>query len=812
MFLDLRFAFRALCKTPLFTAAAILILALGIGANTSVFSVVEAVLLRPLPYSRPQEIVNLHSPDSNQFGLFNVAEFCAYRDQTKTLTGLSAVAAYNTTLVDRGEAQLVQGLRLSGGTFDLLGVRPVAGRLLTADDDRPGAPKIAVLGYQLWQREFGGQSDVIGRSISLGGQPRTIVGILPSNFLLPLNGNHDDVCVPFQVEAEPTRYQMSALHFLRVFGRLAPGATRAQVTAESNTILAGLRRNYPTDFPGSNNYRLTSLADEIVGDSRPVLLTLLGIVGSLLLLASANLSGLLLVRGLGRQRELAIRSALGCSKAQLMRLLLAESFLLAVAGGVAGFCVAQWSLDVLLALVPAGVPRAHDVAFNGTVLAFTAAVSLVAGLAPGLAPLWLCSRMDLRDAVNTGGRGYTGGAGQIRLRHLLASVQIALALALLACTGLFLRSFWAIDTQRPGSDPAHILTARLSLPEIGYRDRDALIRFYEGLHSRLAAIPGVKEVGTTSLLPLATGLATTEFRRPGHAVESGANLPSANYRLVSPGYFEAMGMPLRDGRLFTEADDAQHPIAAIVSTALAKAFFPNQPAVGQRLEVNDSASGYRTVQIVGVAADVKQQKMEDAPSYDIYVPTRQMDAVAVPWIRLRTFWVLRSMGSPQLLEAALRREVRAVDPGVPVASVATMEQVADSALGVRRFTLIIIGFLAGVALLLTIAGVYATIAYGVAQRTREMGVRLALGATAGEIFRLVVGQGIRLLSVGAILGLAAAVGLSQVIASQLYGVSPSDPIALGGSVLLLFIIALIASSLPALRAARVDPMIAMRTD
>jgi putative ABC transport system permease protein len=352
----------------------------------------------------------------------------------------------------------------------------------------------------------------------------------------------------------------------------------------------------------------------------------------------------------------------------------------------------------------------------------------------------------------------------------------------------------------------------LTLPYTGYRDPAALIRYQENLQTRLAAIPGVQQVGMTSLLPLATGLATTEFTVEGKPIANLAALPSANYRLVSPGYFEAMGMPLREGRAYTERDDADHPLAVIIGTALANTFFPDHRAVGQRLQINDALKGMRTFEIVGVVADVKQQKLEDAPSFDVYVPFRQMDAAAVPWIRFRTFWVLRSSVPPQNLETAIRREVKAIDPDVPVASVRTLEQVADSALAVRRFTLIVISLLAATALLLTIAGIYAVIAYGVAQRTREIGVRVALGASSRQIVRLVVGEGLGITGTGAVLGLAAAFGLARLTTSQLYGVSPHDPAALIGSVMLLFAIALVACWLPARRAAQVDPLVAMRAD
>jgi putative ABC transport system permease protein len=812
MLSDLKFAFRNLWKTPGTTLAFILILALGIGANTAVFSVVEAVLLRPLPYTRPQELVALHSAATNEGGLFTLAEFCEYRDRTRTFAGLSAVSGFNTNLVDDGEAQLVLGLRLSPNVFELLGVRPSLGRLLSPDDERPESAKVAVISHEFWQGHFGGRADVIGRPVRLNGEVRTIVGVLPPDFVLPDNGFHHDVCVALQPEADPNRHNHTAIHHMTVIGRLAAGQGRAQAQADLNAVLASLQHDFPKGYVTDGKNEIVSLNEETTGNVRPVLVTLLGLVGSLLLLACANLAGLLLVRGMGRRREFAIRAALGCSRGQLLRLLFAECLLLAVLGGVVGCLLAQWGLDSLLAFLPAGVPRAGGIHFNGSVLAFTILVSLVAGLLPGLLPLWSFSRTDLREAIQTSSRGNTGGAGLNRSRHWLASIQIALAVALLACTGLFLRSFRAVGAERPGADPSHTLTARLSQPEIGYRDRDSLVHFYEQLRTRVAALPGVELAGATSLLPLAPGLATTDFLVAGRPVPLPADLPSANYRLVTPGYFEALGVPLRQGRFFGDTDDAIHPLAVIIGATLAEKFFPDHHPLDQQLEITDSAGGRRKFQIVGVVADVKQGKLDDAPAFDVYIPFRQMDAVAVPWLRLRTYWVLRAALPPQTLEAAFRREVHAVDPSVPVASVQTLEQVADRSLAVRRFTLVIVGCLTAVALLLTVAGVYSVMAYGVVQRTREMGVRLALGATGGMILRQVLAEGLGLVAAGAGLGVLAAFALTQLIASQLYKVSPHDPLTLAAAVLLLFVTGFLACWLPARRATKVSPLVAMSAE
>jgi predicted permease len=810
MFFDLKYAVRSLLKTPAFSAASVLILALGIGAITAVFSAVESVLLHPLPYASPSELYCLHSATVNEVGLFSIPEFCTYRDENTTFQGLAAVTTLNTTLLDHGEAQFVQGLRVSAGIFNLLGARPSAGRLLVPDDDRPGATRVVVLSAGLWQRSFGGRRDAIGQTVSINGQSYTVVGVLPAGFILPVVGFHNDICVPLQVDADPTRYTHGSLNFLRVVGRLKPGTSQAQALADMGGILRNLRLHYPKEYAGNEGNELIPLTRQIVGDSRPMLLTLFGLVGALLLLASTNLAGLHLVRAIGRHHDFALRTALGASRVRLMRLVVAECLVLAVAGGIGGLLLARWGLESLMAFVPADLPRGHEMGFNPVIFAFAATVSLAFGLAPALAPIWLVSRADLRGAIAAGGPRTAGG--QRRVRHFLASIQVALALALLSCTALFMRSFWAVGAQRLGFEPTRSLTVRLTLPETGYGDRDALIRHQERLQARLAAIPGVEKVGATSLLPLVPGLATTQFTVTGAPPVPDAELPVGNYRLVSPDFFESMRIPVLQGRTFTDHDDRDHPLSIVIGSALAEAFFPKHDAVGRRLEIQDTLTGYRTAEIVGIVGNVKWGKIEDAPSFDIYVPYRQMDPVAVKWLRYRTYWVIRGSLPQAAMESALRREIHAEDPAIALSSVQTLEQVGDAALAARRFTLIIVGFFAGTALVLTIAGIYSVIAFGVAQRTREIGVRLALGAKAEQIFELIIREGVAIVVVGAPVGMIASLVLSQLISAQLYGVGPHDPGALIAAVVLIAAIAFLACWIPARRASRVNPIEALRTE
>lgn len=812
MLSDLRFALRGLLKVPGFALVSVLILTLGIGSITAVFSAVEAVLLRPFPFSHPERLEMVETAVPNQSGLFSIPEYCVYRDETRAFDGLAAVGNFNTNFVDGGHAQLAQGYRISAGAFEMLGVRPAAGRLLVPSDDLPGAPKVVVIGMGLWQRTYGGRRDIIGRTVSVDGEPRQIVGVLPAGFVLPTLVLHQDICLPMQADADPGRYKHGSLHFLRVIGRLAPGVSPAQAQQDLQSILLRLRARYPEEYGGTGRNVLTGFSDGIVAQSRPLLLTVFGAVGALLLLASTNLAGLHLVRSISRQREFAVRTALGATRARLARLVLAECFLLSIAGGLGGLLLAQWAVRSLLTFMPADMPRGHELQFNGTVFAFVALATVVFGLLPALGPLWLVSRQGLTRAMAHGGRASTGG--QRRMGAWLASLQVAFAVALLVCTALFLRSFWAVGKERLGfdSDSAQVVTARLSLPAAGYPDLAALNRLYDHLHTRLAAAAGVEQAGEVSLLPLTAGLATVNFQLTGKSTARPEDLPSANYRLVTPEYFGAMGIRLREGRMFTERDDASRPLAVIIGTSLADAFFPRQDALGQRLEIQDTLVGYRTAVIVGVVNDVKQGRLEDAPTYDLWLPYRQMDPIAVKWLRSRSYWVVRGHVPAPTLARALQAAVREEDSSIAVASVETLKEVAEGARSGRKFTLILIGFFTATALILTIAGIYSVIAFGVAQRHREIGVRLALGARTRQIVALILGEGFGIVLWGAAAGALVSLVLGQLIAAQLYGVGPKDPLALFSALGLVIGVALLASWVPARRAAKIDPIVALRTE
>jgi putative ABC transport system permease protein len=808
MFTDIRFAVRQLLNSPAFSFVAVLTLALGIGANVAIFSVVNAVLLRPFSFDHPEKLISIYAqrPDTSR-GAFTLPEFCDYRDQNTLLQGLAATGSYNANLIDQGEAERVQGARLSANIFEILGVQPLLGRVLNAADDRPGAPAVALIGHGLWERHYGKQNTIIGTNVTLNGEPRVIVGVLPRDFVLP---NYDtDVVIPLQPESDPRRGVRTSVNFLRLVGRIKPGVSVEQAHAELDSIRQNLRRQFPDAYSGKIGITTLPLTEEIVGNSRATLVTILGAVAALLLIACVNLAGMSLARAAARQRELAVRSALGATRSQLIRLLLAESALLAVGGGALGILLATYGSNALVSFVPADLPRIHNLAIDARVLIFAAGTIFFATGICGLAPAWLLSRTDLRDALASGGRGTAGGSTQSRLRHWLVAGQVGLALVLLVSAGLFLRSFALLAKENPGFDPHNVLTVRLSLPPVVYPDRAALVRLYEKLLPRLSVLPGVESTGFVSLLPLNPGYFSIPFTVADHPPVTGDKTPSANFRIVTPGYISAMRIPLRDGRNFTEEDNGDRRPVAIISAPLAKKFFSDRSAVGQRLLLDDTDGPPRAVEIVGVIGEVKQDKLEIPPTFDIYLPLRQVPEDSVPFLRNFSYWVMRASMSPVALENSVRNEIHGIDASIP-ASIRTMEQALASALAMRRFSLVLIALFAATALFVAAAGLYAVISYGIGQRTREIGIRLALGATPARVLRTILTEGFRLVLGGIGFGFVATFAVVKLISSQLYGVSARDPLSLILVTVLLSVISLAACWMAARRATRVDPMVALR--
>jgi predicted permease len=807
---DVRFSLRTLRKSPGFFAVAVVTLALGIGATLAAFSVVNAVLLRPFAFSDPGRLLWIYSqrPDNARTN-FSLPEYCDYRDQNTSFDGLAAIASYNPSLSDSGEPERVQGVRMSANAFGILGLRPLLGRSLIADDDWNGAPAVVMISYRLWSRRWARNDDIVGRSVNVNGETREIVGVLPRDFALP---NLDtDIVVPLQPESDPRRNARNSVNFLRFVGRLKSNVTPQQAHAELDSIRQNLHRQYPDAYLGKVGITIVPLTEEIVSNVKAVLLTIFCAAGAVLLIGCTNLAGISLARAGARQRELAVRTALGATRSQLTRLLLAESAILALIGGTLGVCLEVFGRRAFLRLVPTDLPRIESFSIDWTVLVFASVVTLIATFACGLAPAWLLSRSDLRDALVSGGRGSTGGTR--RLRSWLVAGQIALALVLLANAGLLFRSFARLNSEQPGFDPSNLFTVRFSLPQVSYTDRAAIVQFYEKLQPRLTALPGIQSVGLVSILPLAPkSISFIHFTRPDQPPAKREETPSANYRAVSPDYFRAMGIPLLSGRYFTEEDDGNRPPIVMVSAVLANKYFPDRSPLGQRLVIDDTDGDPRPVEIVGVVGPVKQSNLETPAKADLYLPLRQIPKDGVPWLRNSTYWVLKTSPGVPVIEPLLRAEIRKVDANVAVGDLRPMTEVMTAALAARRFTLLLVGSFAGTALFLAAAGLYAVISYGIQQRTREIGVRLALGATHANILAMIFREGALLLGAGIAAGLAVALMMAKLVANQMYGISERDPLNFAFVSLLLAAISLLACWIAARRAVNVDPVVALRAE
>jgi predicted permease len=809
---DVRFSFRTLRKSPAFFAVAVLTLALGIGATVSAFSVVNAVLLRPFGFSHPQNLLWIYSQRvDNARTNFSLPEYCDYRDQNTSFAELSAVASFNPSLQDSGDPERVQGVRVTANAFSILGVRPLLGRTLIPADDKNGAEPVVMISYGLWSRRYAKSPDAIGRSVNVNGESRQIVGVLPGSFALP---NLDtDILVPLQPESDPRRNVRNSVNFLRMFGRLKPHVTTQQAHAELDSIRQNLHRQFPEALTGKIGLTILPITEEIVTNVQSILLSILCASSALLLIGCTNLAGISLSRAGARQRELAVRTALGATRRQLARLLLVESAILAVIGGSLGLFIDLMAQGALLRLVPTDLPRIETFAVDWKVFVFASAITLIATFVCGLAPAWLLSRADLRDALVSGGRGSAGGGIQSRLRTWLVAGQIALALVLLANAGLLFRSFIRVSGEQPGFDPANVMTVRFSLPQVGYSDRDSIIRFYEKLQPRLAALPGIQSAGLVSILPLAPkSISFIHFTRPDQPPSKPENTPSTNYRIITPDYFRAMGIPLLAGRYFTEEDDGDRPPVAIVSSVLAKNHFPDRSPIGQRVMIDDNDIGPRPVEIVGTVGAVKQTNLETPARPDLYLPLRQSHKDGVPFLRNSTYWILKTSPSIPLNESQLHGEIHHVDANVAIGEVRPMSEVMNAALAARRFSLLLIGSFAGAALFLAAAGLYAVIAYGIQQRAREIGVRLALGATRGCILKMIFKEGALLLVAGVSAGLAIAFMLAQLVASQMYGISEHDPFSFAIVSVLLGMILLAACWTAARRTLKVDPVVALRCE
>lgn len=796
---DIRYGFRTLLKKPGFAAITVLTLALGIGVNSAIFSVVNAVLLRPLPLAEADRLVyaeGLDFRDNTKGGSISPPDFLDYREQAHAFERFAAFQPLSFTLTGEGEPERVTSARVSAGFFETLGVQPVAGgRTFLADEEQSGRNGVVVISHGLWQSRFGGDPKLVGKILALNGQNATIIGIMPPDFQFPR-----DAQLWTPIAFKTPQMSQRRTHFLTAVGRLKNGVTADQAQAEVNNIAHGLEKQYPE----SNTHfglGLTLLPERLVGQLRLTLLVLLGAVGLVLLIACANVANLSLARGVSRHREIAIRSALGASRVRVVRQLLTESVLLSLVGGGLGLLLAVWSVDLLVAFSPENLPRIKEVTIDWRVVLFTLFVSLLTGIIFGLFPALSTSKSNLTETLKEGSRGTMGAKGQ-RLRALLVVSEVALSLMLLVGAGLLMKSFLRLTHVDPGFTTTNVLTMQLSLARAKYPEPQQTAAFFQTLVSRIEALPGVESAGTVTELPLSGQENDTFFTIEGKPpVAFGSLENDANIRIVSPNYFRAIGIPLLKGRAFTERDSANAPNAIIVSDSFARRFLPNEDPIGKRLTIDFGKPW--TGEIAGVVGNIHHSSLDQEPTGEMYVNHAQTPS---PMTNI----VVRAAGDPTKLTAAIRNEVQSLDKDLPIYNIKTMEQRISESAAQPRFRTLLLGLFACIALLLASVGIYGVISYSVTQRTHEIGIRLALGAQASDVLRLVVRQGMGLALIGIVIGLVAAFAVTRVMASLLYGVTATDPVTFVGVSALLAGVALVACLVPARRATRVDPMIALR--
>jgi putative ABC transport system permease protein len=818
---DLRYAARMLLKRPGFTIIAVLTLALGIGANTAIFSVVNAVLLRPLPYPEPDRLVFIYNTTKNLYSKFGLieAEFLRLRDQARSLELVSLYTPITITLTGMGEAERISAGTASGDLFKALGAQMALGRTFKLEEEPAGRDNVVILSHDFWQRSFSADPGVLGRALTLNERSYTIVGVLPQGFKSPLELQADQ---PVELWLPPG-YNPSnpcCSHGLSVIARLREGQTIEQARADIKAIIAGVMKEYPGGYSWDVSKRtlLEPLTSEIVGDMRHPLWVLLAAVAFVLLIACANVSNLLLARNETRASEIAIRTALGAGRARIVRQLLVESLLLAIIGGGFGLLLALWGLEVLPALGVEKIPRLREIALDRWVLGFTLVMSLLTVVIFALAPAFQAVKFDLQAALKEGRRTSAVGKSRRRLRNALVVTEVALSLVLLAGAGLLIRSFWRLQQVETGLRAEYLLTMRLFPPESAYPGDLQVAAFYENLLQRVRSLPGVTDAAAASGVPIGEGNTATEtqiegLRDPSDLVRSRI----AEFRVVSPGYFRTMGIRLVRGRLLENSDQELSAPVAVINETMARAYWPNGDALGRRFRLLDKVDpkDSRTVflTVVGIVADVKNNGLTKKVPREAYVTMRQRTvAIAAMGAARRMTLAVRTSVEPMNLAAAIRQEVSALDRNVPITEVRTMEQILARATAQPRFNTILLGIFAAVALALAGVGIYGVLSYAVTQRTHEVGIRIALGARRGDVVRLVVGQGMLLTLLGVAIGLSASFALTRLMEGLLYQVSATDPWTFALVALLLTGVALVACYIPARRAAKVDPMAALRVE
>ena len=804
---DIRFGLRGLSKNPGFGAVAVLTLALGIGATTAIFSVVYAVVIRPLPFAAPEQLVVAWKKDTTAYSPWvelSHAEFKDWQAQSRSFSGLAALPtlAYGQgyVLTGRGEPALIESTKVTGRFFSTLGVRPALGRVLDEGDDLLNAPKAVIISHRLWRDRLGGDPQVIGRSITLTGEGHTVVGVMPASFEFPKGV---DLWLAFTATTHPHTLENRGATFLQAVGRLRPGVTLRQAEAELNTIIARVAREHPETEADGHRVVITPLGDHLLGSARPALWLLLAATGMLLLIACANVANLSLARATARRAELSLRAALGAGRGRLARQLASESLVLASCGGVAGLLLARALLAWLVSVAPADIPRLGEVRLEGSVLLFSALVTLLTAFLFGLLPAFTAVKVDLNEALGEGSHRLSGDRKGKRRRGGLIVAEVVVSVVLLIGATLVLRSFVNLRGVELGFEPRNVLTMQLRPTGAAYAEPEARRAFFRQLIDRLEGQPGVQAASAVLIRPLegAVGWDAT-YEGEGQSKAEALRNAVANFEVVSPHYFRVFGMALPAGRAFEPGDKLHAPLVAILSEALAVRLFGSaRDAVGKRIRLYDRDDPWRTV--VGVAADVRYRELQQVRP-DIYVPLEQSERALI------NHFAVRTLTEPTALLATVRRELLALDPQQAISSVATMDELVAAQRARPRFGAVLLNGLSALALLLAVVGIHGVVAYSVTQRTGELGLRMALGAAGPDIRRLVVGEGMRPVLIGVGAGLATAFGLSGLVSRLLFGLSATDPPSFVGVAAILTAVALLACWIPAGRAARVDPMVALR--
>lgn len=807
---DVKYGLRMLLKSPSLSIVATIALALGIGANTAIFSVVNAVLLRPLPFPNSEALMSVFEKDQTRGvvrGSYSYPNFFDLRDQNHVFEHVAAYHESDFIMSGRGEPVRISGGVVTADLFSVLKTAPVLGRTFLPNEDKPTETgRVVVLSQRLFASRFNSDAGVLNQQITLDGKRYTIVGVMPHGFEFPVQNEPLDFWTTIADDAageSPVTGQRGA-HFLRVIGRLKPGTSEAQAQAEADAIAARLAQQYP-DTNAHKGFHVESALKALVGDIRPALLILLGAVACVLLIACANVANLLLARAMTRHKEMAVRSALGASRLRVVRQLLTESLLLSLAGGLLGLALAVWWSDLLIALGKKDIPRAIQVGLDWRVLGFTLGVSILTGLVFGLVPALHLSKTELTDSLKEG-RGAGGGARKNRVRGVLVIAELAIAVVLLVSAGLLIQSLWRLQHVHPGLEPQNILTYNVSVPGVRYSS-EKQVRFYHDLMERMRALPGVQSASAVLPLPLSGDRFMISFQIEGRPVAP-QDEPAADLFIAETNYFRTMGIPIIKGRDFEDRDQHNTTQVVIVTETFARQFFPGEDPVGKRIHPGISTwddEDSKVREIIGVVGDVRNRALNTEPKPAYYMPQSQL-----PFTQLIA--VVKSAGDPRTLTSSVTREVRAMDPELPVFSVKTMDEYIASSVAAPRFNTTLLSIFAVVALVLTIIGLYGVMSYSVAQRTNEIGIRMALGAQTRDVLSLIVKDGLKLVLMGLVVGISGALALTRLLSTLLFGVTTRDPATFIAIAALLSIVALLACYIPAWRATRVDPLEALRCE